>query len=95
MRLLYHLEMFKRTCEALSKALVYLGFEALALRVLLASIEHEKPVSHERVPFTRPNVAHANEPWVLKIVFEDADLPIKGRFDIRDIKLGVTLYDIN
>lgn len=91
--------MFKRTCEALSKVLVYFGFEALALRVLLATIEDEKSAMQERVPFTRPvtkqSVVHTNEPWVLKIVFEDADLPVKGRFDVSDIKLARHLYDVN
>lgn len=91
--------MFKRTCEALSRVLMYFGFEALALRVLLATIEDEKPATQERVPFTRPvtkqSAVHTNEPWVLKVVFEDADVPVKGMLYINEIKLARHLYDVN
>ncbi len=89
------MEMFKRTCEALSRVLAYVGFEGLALRLLLASIEHEAPVQQERVTLAKPSIVHANEPWVLKIVFEDADLPVKGRLDISEIKLARHVYDVN
>lgn len=86
--------MFKRVAWKVAQVAMLFGFENLAMRIVLATIDPSEGESPQSEIHTKPEVI-ANDPWVVKIVWEDADIAIKNVLEMKDVKLGKSLYDVN